>query len=89
MKWTLKGILCNITKRYLLTLTVSSIKFITRAGGISLKGKPLKNASEFCYCLRKMVNSHPSRIALLQLAEDHPRIIVFYNYDYELDKVLN
>ena len=61
-------------------------KFITKSRWNIFEGKPLKNASEFCYCLRKMVNSHPSRIAaLLELAEDHPRIIVFYNYDYELD----
>ena len=61
-------------------------KFITKSRWNIFEGKPLKNASEFCYCLRKMVNSHPSRIAaLLKLAEDHPRIIVFYNYDYELD----
>lgn len=61
-------------------------KFITKSRWNIFEGKPLKNASEFCYCLRKLVNSHPSRIeAVLKLAAEHPRLIVFYNYDYELE----
>jgi hypothetical protein len=48
--------------------------------------KPFKNAAELCYTLRKIVNSDESRqVALLQLFEDHPKMIVFYNFDYELD----
>ena len=50
------------------------------------KNEPLQNAAAFCYALRKVVNSDDSRqTALLELAEKHPRIIVFYNFDYELD----
>lgn len=48
--------------------------------------KPIKNASEFCYSLRKIVNSDVSRqVRLLELLEDHPRAIIFYSYDYELE----
>jgi hypothetical protein len=48
--------------------------------------KPIKNASELCYSLRKLVNSDPSRIsALLDIVEKHPRAIIFYNFDYELE----
>lgn len=48
--------------------------------------KPIINAAELCYTLRKIVNSDEARqVALLQLFEDHPRMIVFYNFDYELD----
>ena len=48
--------------------------------------EPIANASELCYIWRRIVNSDESRqAALLKLAEEHPRIIVFYNYDYELD----
>lgn len=48
--------------------------------------EPIANASELCYIWRRIVNSDESRQeALLKLAEEHPRIIVFYNYDYELD----
>lgn len=48
--------------------------------------KPIENASEFCYSLRKIVNSDEARqVALLEIIEDHPRAIIFYNFDYELD----
>lgn len=50
------------------------------------KQEPIQNAAGLCYCLRKVVNSDESRsIAMLQIAEEHPKIIVFYNFDYELD----
>lgn len=48
--------------------------------------EPIKTASEFCQALRKVVNLDENRqSALLEIAEKHRRIIVFYNYDYELD----
>lgn len=48
--------------------------------------EPLENASQFCYALRKLVNGDPSRqIALLDIFEKHPRLIIFYNFDYELE----
>lgn len=50
------------------------------------KDKPIENASEFCLCLRRSVNSSDSRqIAVLEIFEKHNRVIIFYNYDYELD----
>ena len=50
------------------------------------KNEPMENAGTLCYCLRKAVNSDPTRqAALLEIAEEHPKIIVFYNFDYELD----
>lgn len=50
------------------------------------KSQPLQNAADFCYCLRKAVNTDASRaIAVLEILENHPRAIIFYNFDYELD----
>jgi hypothetical protein len=50
------------------------------------KNEPIKNAGGLCYVLRRVVNSDESRqVALLELFEKHPKIIVFYNFDYELD----
>ena len=49
-------------------------------------GKPIEQASGLCYILRRIVNSDESRqIAVLELFERHPRMIIFYNFDYELD----
>lgn len=54
------------------------------------KNEPIKNAGEFCYALRKLVNSDESRqVALMELVEKHPRTIIFYNFDYELDILKN
>lgn len=50
------------------------------------KDEPLKSAGELCYSLRKVVNSSEERqTKLLEVLEDHPRAIIFYNFDYELD----
>lgn len=48
--------------------------------------KPLKNASELCYAMRKCINiSEDRQVALLELLEKHPKAIIFYNFDYELE----
>ena len=48
--------------------------------------KPIENASEYCLALRRIVNTSDSRqIAMLELYEQHPRMVVFYNFDYELE----
>ena len=52
--------------------------------------EPIANASGLCYILRKIVNSDESRqIALMDILESRPRVIVFYNFDYELDILMN
>lgn len=52
--------------------------------------EPIINASQYCSLLRKVVNSDESRqVALLELFEKHPKMIVFYNYNYELDILKN
>lgn len=48
--------------------------------------KPIKNASQLCYILRKIVNTDDSRmVALLEILEKSPKSIIFYNFDYELE----
>lgn len=50
------------------------------------ENKPIENAGELCYQLRKVVNSDESRIvSVMEIFEKHPRIIIFYNFDYELE----
>lgn len=50
------------------------------------KNEPMKNASELCYALRRLVNSDTDRqVKLMEIFEDHPKLIIFYNYDYELE----
>ena len=50
------------------------------------KNEPITNAAGLCYVWRKIVNTDDSRqVALLELFEKHPRMIIFYNFNYELD----
>ena len=50
------------------------------------KDEPIQNAAEYCYCLRRLVNTSTERqTALLEILEKHPKAIIFYNMDCELD----
>lgn len=50
------------------------------------KNEPIENAGVLCYVWRRIVNSDISRsVALLEIFEKHPKMIVFYNFDYERD----
>lgn len=54
------------------------------------ENKPVENVSELCYLLRKTVNADPSRMEMILLiAAERPRLIIFYNFDYELDILRN
>lgn len=65
---------------------ISKYKDATRTRWDPYKNEPIKQASGLCYVLRRIVNEDESRqTALLELFEKHPKMIVFYNFDYELD----
>ena len=54
------------------------------------KDEPIQQASGLCYVLRKIVNEDESRqTALLEILEEHPKAIIFYNFDDELDILMN
>lgn len=65
---------------------IPKYKNICRTRWNASEDKPIENASEFCYVLRKIVNTDEMRqIAVLEIFEKHPRVIIFYNFDYELE----
>lgn len=65
---------------------ISAYKSIIRNRWDIWNNKPIENAGEFCYALRKVVNSDETRqTAVIELIEKHPRAIIFYNFDYELE----
>ncbi|MET0785775.1 MAG: DEAD/DEAH box helicase family protein [Paenisporosarcina sp.] len=48
--------------------------------------RPLKDVSELFRVMRKIVNTHPSRLEMVRmLMKCHPKLIVFYNFNYELE----
>lgn len=65
-------------------------KEITRRRWNIFKDKPVENAAEMCYLWRRIVNSDASRMNwVLELQRRHGRVIVFYNFDYERDLLMN
>lgn len=48
--------------------------------------QPLRGSAEFYSIMRKITNRDPSRLTKLrEILQRHPRVIVFYNFNYELD----
>ena len=65
---------------------VSKYKDASRLRWDPYKKEPIKDASGLCYVWRRIVNEDRSRqVALLELFEKHSKMIIFYNFNYELD----
>lgn len=65
---------------------ISKYKDVMRRRWDIYRDEPIQQASGLCYVLRRVVNEDESRqAALLDIVADHPRVIIFYNFDYELD----
>lgn len=65
---------------------ISKYKEAMRTRWDPYKNEPMQQASNLCYVLRRIVNEDESRqVALQEIFEKHPKLIIFYNFDYELD----
>lgn len=59
---------------------------ITRTRFNPFTERPIKNAAELCQVARRVVLSDVGRVsAAIDLLDKHRRVIIFYNYNYELD----
>lgn len=68
----------------------SLYKFV-RINRLDLDGNPIENPSQLCQALRKISNTDPSRIetVLNIYKKSIGKVIIFYNYDYELEILKN
>ncbi len=54
------------------------------------KDEPMVNAGVLCFVWRRIVNESEDRqLAILEIFEKHPKVIIFYNFDYELEILRN
>lgn len=50
------------------------------------KERPIRQSAELYSVMRRIVSTDPSRLqALKETMKKHPRLIIFYNFDYELE----
>jgi hypothetical protein len=50
------------------------------------QNRPIRDVAELWGVMRRVINSDPSRLRTLrELLSEHPKIVVFYNFDYELE----
>lgn len=90
-----KSILVNMkylkpTQQHHFQITVGydreKYKFVTKERWDIFKDEPLRDMSALCYLLRRIVNTDQQRIdAVKRLVSEHPKAIIFYNFDYELE----
>lgn len=65
---------------------ISTYKQVTKNRWDPWNNKPISNPAALCYNLRKLVNSDVSRQnRVIDICTKHPKVIIFYNFDYELD----
>ena len=52
------------------------------------KHEPIPDAGSLCYVLRRVVNDNEARVdEVMKLIHRHKRVIIFYNFDYELERL--
>lgn len=63
-----------------------TLKWLVKRRWNLFEDRPIRDAAELWRLCRKIVNTDPSRLETIRfLLKFHPRMVVFYNFDYELE----
>lgn len=78
------------TTRYIMWTPVEhdqkAVKLATKTRWDPFKDEPMKDAGGLFRVVRRLSNEDPSRVdRVKELMLKHPKLIIFYNFDYELD----
>lgn len=78
------------TRSHVITVPVSynevMLKNMLKSQWDPFEDKPIETLSKETYVARKIINSHVSRvIALVAIYEKYKKLIIFYNYTFELE----
>lgn len=76
----------TFSEEILVSYDLDLYKTVTKDRWNPYNEEPIVNASQLCYLARRVSNSDKSRIeATRKLIDNNPKIIIFYNFDYELE----
>jgi len=76
----------RITQNVEVRFNQEALDKITKERWNPYEERPIRSLAEFFYLMRKVVYSDPSRLEAVRLhMKRHPRMIIFYNFDYELE----
>ena len=65
---------------------IENLRKVMRDRWDIFKDEPINDGAQLCYACRKVVNMNSNRIIKVQeLLQSHPKAIIFYNFDYELE----
>lgn len=65
---------------------VETLKEVTNGRWNVFESRPLRDVAELFFVMRRVVNSDYSRLeAVRELLKKHKRLVVFYNFNYELE----
>ena len=65
-----------------------ALRVVTKERWNAWEERPIESLPEYFYLMRKVVNSDRSRLAAVRaLLKRHPKLVLFYNFDYELEAI--
>lgn len=80
----------KLTVRHSVTKIVSHkedlLKSVIKNRWHIYQNRPIRDISELFQIMRRIINCDASRVrAIRKLMEEHPKMVIFYNFDYELE----